>query len=156
MRVGSRDAADLADDAADGATISIKKPSVLSDASLTADEMAVAQKGWNFKKRALSRAAHDGELHWSPGTEEVRIKELQSAYRENVAARFERRFGQRPDLLQLNADHPVDMIVGGMADQPFKMISERVNKSVGSSLRQAGKRAKLQRGDRISRIIFEE
>ncbi|WP_261247515.1 RHS repeat-associated core domain-containing protein [Serratia ficaria] len=56
---------------------------------------------------------------------------------------------------KLNADHPVDLIVGGSPTQILQMLNESINKSVGSSLKNAGRKAGLQPGDRISEIIFQ-
>ncbi|WP_145957245.1 polymorphic toxin type 15 domain-containing protein [Serratia ficaria] len=36
---------------------------------------------------------------------------------------------------KLNADHPVDLIVGGSPTQRLQMLNESINKSVGSSLK---------------------
>ncbi|EQB9976309.1 hypothetical protein ACY0K1_000005 [Enterobacter hormaechei] len=107
------------------------------------------------KMNALNRAAQRGELVWSPGTHEVRISSLQSSYRQAVSARFEKMFGSAPDLSKLNADHPVDLIVGGSPTQRLQMLNETINKSVGSSLKNAGRKAGLQPGDTISEIIFQ-
>ncbi|MDE9430676.1 polymorphic toxin type 15 domain-containing protein, partial [Xenorhabdus bovienii] len=59
-----------------------------------------------------------------------------------------------PNLSKLNADHPVDLIVGGSATQRLKMLNESINKSVGSALKSAGRKAGLKAGDKISEIIF--
>lgn len=64
-------------------------------------------------------------------------------------------FGKAPDLTKFNADHPVDLIVGGSATQRLQMHNETINKSVGSSLKGAGRRAGLKPGDIISEIILE-
>ncbi len=85
------------------------------------------------KQNALNRAAKRGELVWSPGTHDVRISSVQASYRKVVAARFERMFGQSPDLSKFNADHPVDLIVGGSATQRLQMLNETINKNVGGS-----------------------
>jgi hypothetical protein len=55
----------------------------------------------------------------------------------------------------LNADHPVDLIVGGSPTQRLQMLNESINKSVDSSLKNAGRKAGLQSGDMISEIIFQ-
>ena len=91
---------------------------------------------------------------WSPGTDTVRISELQNSYREAVAARYESMYGQKLDMSRLNADHPVDLIVGGSATQRLKMLNESVNKSVGASLFQAGRKARLNPGDPINGITW--
>ncbi|MFP9530320.1 hypothetical protein [Pectobacterium brasiliense] len=106
------------------------------------------------KQNALNRAAKRGELVWSPGTHDVRISSVQSSYRKAVSERYERMFGKAPDLSKLNADHPVDLIVGGSATQHLQMLNETINKSVGSALKNAGRKARLQPGDKISAIIF--
>jgi hypothetical protein len=67
----------------------------------------------------------------------------------------ERMYGKPLDLLRLNADHPVDLIVGGSPDQSLRMLHESINKGIGASLRQAAKRAGLQPGDAIASIRFE-
>ena len=85
---------------------------------------------------------------------DVRISSVQSSYRQAVSARYERIFGKSPDLTKLNADHPVDLIVGGSPTQRLQMLNESINKSVGSSLKNAGRKAGLQPGDMISEIIF--
>lgn len=46
------------------------------------------------------------------------------------------------------------MIVGGPADARFKMLEEHINKSVGSALKAAGRRAGLAPGDPIGKIIW--
>lgn len=79
---------------------------------------------------------------------------MQASYRKAVTERFERIFGRSPDLSKLNADHPVDLIVGGSAHQKLQMLDETINKSVGSSLKNAGRKAGLSPGDLISEIIF--
>lgn len=137
-----------------GATITIKAPKVLDDPKLSPTERAMALKAWNFKKASLSRAASNGELRYTPDTEDIRIAELQREYRELVAARYRRMYGKEPDLSKLNADHPVDLCVGGAADQCLKLIHSRVNKSVGASLAQACRAAGLKPGDPISKIEF--
>ncbi|MBK4340607.1 hypothetical protein JJQ37_27130, partial [Enterobacter hormaechei] len=75
--------------------------------------------------------------------------------RQAVSARFEKMFGSAPDLSKLNADHPVDLIVGGSPTQRLQMLNETINKSVGSSLKNSGRKAGLQPGDAISEIIFQ-
>ncbi|MGG8165220.1 hypothetical protein PGO42_00375 [Klebsiella aerogenes] len=92
---------------------------------------------------------------WSPSTSDVRISSLQADYRKAIAERYVRLFGKAPDLSKLNADHPIDLIVGGSADQRLKMLNETINKSVGSSLKNAGRKAGLQAGDKIKEIIFQ-
>lgn len=99
------------------------------------------------------RAANRGELAFSPETGNVRISALQREYRNAVAARFERRYGKPLDMSRLNADHPADLIVAGSPEQRLRMLDESINKSVGSSLRQAAKRANLVPGDPINSII---
>jgi hypothetical protein len=116
--------------------------------------MAFLRNEFQIKKNAIQRAAQRGELKWSPGTEDVRISSLQNDYRAAVAARYQRMFGVEPDMSALNADHPVDLLIGGGATQNLKMLSEAINKSVGSSLLQAGRRAGLTAGDVINEVIF--
>ncbi|CDG22275.1 protein of unknown function [Xenorhabdus poinarii G6] len=84
-------------------------------------------------------------LVWSPGTHNVRISSLQNDYRKAISERYERRFGKAPNLSKLNADHPVDLIVGGSATQRLKMLNESINKSVGSALKSAGRKANTAR-----------
>ncbi|VVN75153.1 hypothetical protein PS712_00681 [Pseudomonas fluorescens] len=136
-------------------TLTVNKPKVLSNSELSSAERSFLEKQFMKKQNALNRAAKRGELIWSPGTHDVRISSVQASYRKAVAARFERMFGQAPDLSKLNADHPVDLIVGGSATQRLQMLNETINKSVGSSLKNAGRKAGLQPGDKISSIIFK-
>jgi RHS repeat-associated protein len=136
-------------------SLTVNKPKVLSSSELSSAERSFLEKQFMKKQNALSRAAKRGELVWSPGTHDVRISSVQASYRKAVAARFERMFGQAPDLSKLNADHPVDLIVGGSATQRLQMLNETINKSVGSSLKNAGRKAGLQPGDKISSIIFK-
>ena len=136
-------------------TLTVNKPKVLSSTDLSSAERSFLEKQFMKKQNALNRAAKRGELVWSPGTHDVRISSVQASYRKAVAARFERMFGQSPDLSKLNADHPVDLIVGGSATQRLQMLNETINKSVGSSLKNAGRKAGLQPGDKISSIVFQ-
>jgi len=136
--------------------LTIKKPGIFSRTNLTAAERAYLEKQWAIKKKALTRAASRGELRWSPGTDDVRISQLQADYRQAVAERFQRRFGRPVDISRLDADHPVDMIVGGSADQNFKMLPLPINRSVGSSLKAAGKKQGLTPGTPIQSIDFNK
>lgn len=138
---GSRIAGGAADRV--GADLVASRPSILSDASLSAGDLAYATKQFARKEASILRAGDRGELVFSPGTNGVRIESLQASYRDAVAARYESMYGQPLDLRRLNADHPVDLIIGGSPTQPLRMLNESVNKSVGSSLRQAAKRAGL-------------
>nr|WP_314725856.1 RHS repeat-associated core domain-containing protein [Serratia entomophila] len=138
-----------------GTSLTVNKPKILSNSNLTNAERSYLERQFTKKQNALNRAAQRGELVWSPGTHDVRISSVQSSYRQAVAARYERMFGQAPDLTKLNADHPVDLIVGGSPTQRLQMLNESINKSVGSSLKNAGRKAGLQPGDRISEIIFQ-
>lgn len=112
------------------------------------------QREFQIKQGVIQRAASNGELAWTPDTGGIRVSSLQQAYRDNVAARFERRYGVQPDLSGLNADHPVDLILKGSPTQPLKLLDESINKSVGASLLQAGRKAGLQAGDLISSVTF--
>jgi RHS repeat-associated protein len=132
----------------------VNKPRIFSDLSQSPEDMAFLRNEFQIKKNAIQRAAQRGELKWSPGTEDVRISSLQNDYRAAVAARYQRMFGVEPDMSALNADHPVDLLIGGGATQNLKMLSEAINKSVGSSLLQAGRRAGLTAGDVINEVIF--
>jgi hypothetical protein len=60
------------------------------------------------------------------------------------------------DLSKLNADHPVDLVIGGSATQSLKLLNESINMSVGSSLLQAGRKAKLNPGDIIKDVEFQK
>ena len=64
-------------------------------------------------------------------------------------------FWKKPDLSKLNADHPIDLIVGGSPTQKLQMLHESINKSVGSALKNAGRKSGLKPGDLISEIIFK-
>ena len=138
-----------------GTRLTVNKPKILSSTKLSSTERKFLERQFMKKMNALNRAAQRGELVWSPGTHEVRISSLQSSYRQAVSARFEKMFGSAPDLSKLNADHPVDLIVGGSPTQRLQMLNETINKSVGSSLKNAGRKAGLQPGDAISEIIFQ-
>ncbi len=136
--------------------LTIKKPGIFSRTDLTTAERAYLEKQWRIKKLALTRAANRGELRWSPGTDDVRISQLQADYRQAVAERFQRRYGRAPDISRLDADHPVDMIVGGDTDQNFRMLHRSINRSVGSSLKSAGRSQGLAPGTPIQSIEFDE
>uniref|UniRef100_UPI001443D145 RHS repeat-associated core domain-containing protein n=1 Tax=Erwinia amylovora TaxID=552 RepID=UPI001443D145 len=138
-----------------GTSLSVNKPKILGSSNLTNAERNYLERQFMKKQSSLNRAAQRGELVWSPGTHDVRISSLQSYYRQSVSARYERMFGKSPDLTKLNADHPVDLIVGGSPTQRLQMLNESINKSVGSSLKNAGRKAGLQPGDIISEIIFK-
>lgn len=84
-----------------------------------------------------------------------RLKSLQTAYRDAVATRYERLYGESLDLTRMNADHPIDLVIGGSPTQPLKMLNGSINKSVGSALRQAAKRAEMNPGDPIKSVIFK-
>lgn len=135
--------------------LTVSKPKALSSPGLSSAEKTFLEKQFMKKKNALNRAAKRGELVWSPGTHDIRISSLQASYRKAVTERYERMFGEAPDLSRFNADHPVDLIVGGAASQRLQMLNETINKSVGSSLKGAGRRAGLKPGDMISEIIWE-
>ncbi|MDP2713463.1 RHS repeat-associated core domain-containing protein [Rheinheimera sp.] len=139
-----------------GAVIKPKEPKILSDSSLSVDELKFLQREFLIKKRAIERAANRGELVWSPNTADTRISSLQQAYRDAVKERYIRRFGVEPDLSKLNADHPVDLVIGGSATQRLKLLNESINKSVGSSLLQAGRKANLNPGDVIKYVEFQK
>lgn len=145
---------DAAGDAAGGATLTIKQPKILSDLSLTPEESAFLQKQFLIKQRAIERAADRGELVFSPSTDDIRISSLQAAYRDEVASRFSRRYGVGLDMSRLNADHPVDLVIGGSPTQRLKLLDESINKSVGASLLQAARKANLSPGDRIDSVVF--
>jgi RHS repeat-associated protein len=138
-----------------GTSLIVNKPKILRNENLTSAERDYLERQFMKKQNALTRAAQRGELIWSPGTHDVRISSVQSYYRQAVSARYERIFGKSPDLTKLNADHPVDLIVGGSPTQRLQMLNESINKSVGSSLKNAGRKAGLQSGDIISEIIFQ-
>jgi len=140
--------------AARGGPLEVKMPKVFDDPTLSASERAYLGRELAIKQRALDRAAANGELTWSPSTAAVRISNLQDQYRQEVAARYLRRFGVEADLSRLNADHPVDLVVGGRVDQRLKMLDSSINKSVGASLYQAGRAAGLKPGDPIPSILF--
>ena len=127
-----------------GTRLTVNKPKILSSTKLSSTERKFLERQFMKKMNALNRAAQRGELVWSPGTHEVRISSLQSSYRQAVSARFEKMFGSAPDL-----------IVGGSPTQRLQMLNETINKSVGSSLKNAGRKAGLQPGDAISEIIFQ-
>jgi hypothetical protein len=137
-----------------GKTLIVKEPKIFSKQNLTTEELNLYRKNFNIKKRALTRAAKNGQLKWSPNTDDIRISELQKSYRDAVSARYKRMFGKEANLSRLNEDHPVDLIVGGSPTQRLKMLDETINKSVGASLKQSGRKAGLTAGDIIDEIIF--
>jgi uncharacterized protein RhaS with RHS repeats len=138
-----------------GTSLIVNKHKILRNQNLTSAERDYLERQFMKKQNALTRAAQRGELIWSPSTHDVRISSVQSYYRQAVSARYERIFGKSPDLTKLNADHPVDLIVGGSPTQRLQMLNESINKSVDSSLKNAGRKAGLQSGDMISEIIFQ-
>jgi hypothetical protein len=146
--------AENAESLANAPTLRINRPSILRESRLSAADRTLLENDLNIKMRSLQSAARRGELRWSPGTDEVRISDLQAAYRARVIGRFQRRFGFEPDISRLDADHVVDLIVGGAADQRLKLIHMSINRSIGSSLKSAGERLGLQPGDRIGNIII--
>ena len=75
-----------------------------------------------------------------------------AAYRELVERRLSAQGTLPANFGELDADHPVDLIVGGAADQKLRMLHRGVNRSVGASLRTAAEAANLQPGDRIRSI----
>lgn len=145
---------EIGNGASGGKTLIVKEPKIFSKQNLTTEELNLYRKNFNIKKRALTRAAKNGQLKWSPNTDDIRISELQKSYRDAVSARYKRMFGKEADLSRLNADHPVDLIVGGSPTQRLKMLDETINKSVGASLKQSGRKAGLTAGDIIDEIIF--
>jgi hypothetical protein len=138
----------------EGAILRIKEPRILGKLNIATEELSYLRKQYIRKRRSLERAASMGELRWSPETGSVRIPELQDAYRSTVASRFSRRFGREIDFSRLNADHPVDLIIGGSPTQRLRMLDESINKSIGASLYQAGRKAGLSEGNLITEIIF--
>jgi len=150
----SRASARVGNGASGGKTLIVKEPKIFSKQNLTTEELNYYRKHFNIKKRALTRAAKNGQLKWSPNTDDIRISELQKSYRDAVSARYKRIFGKEPDLSRLNADHRVDLIVGGSPTQRLRMLDETINKSVGASLKQSGRKAGLKAGDIIDEIIF--
>lgn len=138
-----------------GADLTISRPAILNNQNLSVAERAVVEKSYRVKTRAIQSAARRGELTFSPGTDAVRISELQVAHRTRVIERFERMFGTRPNLTRLDTDHPVDLIIGGPADHRLKLIHRSINRSIGSSLRNAAERAGLQPGAAIRSINID-
>jgi hypothetical protein len=137
-----------------GVTLEVKEPKILSTPGLSKDERNYLETELRIKQRAIDRAASRGELVWTPDTSNVRISSLQDEYRDAVANRYRNIYGKELDLTRLNADHPVDLVIGGDPTQRLKLLDESINKSVGASLFQAGRKAGLQAGDPISKIIF--
>jgi RHS repeat-associated protein len=135
-----------------GTDLEISTPKILDNKRLSDEERTIVQRDFKRKMTALQNSAKKGELKFSPNTGDVRINEIQKAHRNKVIERFERRFGEKPDLKKMDADHPVDLIVGGAADQRLKMLHRSVYRSVGNSLRLAGERAGLNPGDPIRSI----
>ena len=135
-----------------GADLVIAEPPILSDGSISGPALQAARQGFRTKMAALSAAARAGTLRYSPGTETVRIAELQAAYRAIVESRLSQQGTLPANFGDLDADHPVDLIVGGAADQQLRMLHRGVNRSVGASLRTAAEAANLQPGDRIRSI----
>ena len=135
-------------------SLTVPEPRIFSSSSLTVTERRYLAKHFRIKATALRNAARRGELKWSPNTGTMRLEELQVAHRLRVTARYQRMWGRPLDMARLNADHPADLIVGGLANQRLRMLNESINKSVGASLSLAGRRAGLQAGDTISEIHF--
>ncbi len=112
-------------------------------------------RDYTRKKNAFIRHQNrHGSFEYSPGTDKVRIAEIQADYRDAVAARYQRRFGTELDMSRLHADHPIDMIAGGSPAQQLKMRSSGINQSFGSQIMLRGKKAGLKAGDRF-RIRFD-
>jgi len=132
-----------------GASLTISKPKILS----TTNDARI-HRDYGGKLRALQSAARRGELRYTPDTDSIRVSSLQSAYRARVIARYESRFGMKPNLSRLDADHPVDLVAGGRYNQQLKLRNESINRSFGSSIKAAARRQGLQPGDRISEILI--
>jgi hypothetical protein len=141
----------------EGAELTIEAPAILSRLSeYSADEAELILTAWKHKKTALTTAAKNGDLVWSPNTDTTRVSELQSEHRKKVQERYERRYGKELDITLFDADHPVDLIVGGSPEQKLKLIHRSVNRSVGKRLEIAGRKAGLKPGDCIAKINFVE
>jgi hypothetical protein len=112
------------------------------------------ERQYRVKRTAIQRAATQGQLRWTPDTDDIRISKLQRDYREAVASRFESIYGTPLDITRLDADHPVDLLIGGASTQRLKMLDRSINRSVGASLLRAGDKAGLSPGDLIDEIIF--
>ena len=125
----------------------------MSDDNLSDDERRLIEQDFRIKTLVLQEAARREELVYSPNTDDVRISALQAKYRKEVIKRYKRRYGMEPDISLLDADHPVDLIVGGDADQRLKLLHQSVNRSIGSQLKRQAKKQKLKRGDKINKII---
>lgn len=136
-----------------GAVLQIPIPARLRNPGISAVEKGLLERELAVKIRPLQRAARAGKLEYRPGTMDVRIGELQAEYRAEVAARYQRRFGIEPNLRLLDADHPLDLVVKGSPTQRLKMLNRSINRSVGSSLKQAAERLGLEAGDPISDIL---
>lgn len=137
-----------------GADLIASRPSILSDPSLSANQLTYLQKAFARKELSIQRTANRGELVYTPGTDGFRIESLQRSYRSAVATRYERMYGRPIDLSTFNADHTVDLIIGGSPEQSLRLLNQSINKSVGASLLQAGRRAGLQPGDSINSVKF--
>jgi len=135
-----------------GATVIISEPPILSDGRISGPELTAAWRGFRLKMATFRAAARAGLLRYSPGTETVRIAELQAEYRRIVEARQSSAGTLPSNFAELDADHPVDLIVGGAPDQNLRMLHSGVNRSVGASLRTGAEAAGLNAGDKIRSI----
>jgi RHS repeat-associated protein len=138
-----------------GHVLEIPLPARLRNPNISEGERALLTRELFVKLRHLQRAARAGRLEYRPGTMEARIAELQKTYRSAVTSRYASRFGVEPDLRLLDADHPLDLVVKGSSSQRLKMLHRSINRSVGSSLKQAAERLGLAPGDLISDIVIQ-
>jgi hypothetical protein len=136
-----------------GVDLFIDEPPILSDSSIPGLERGLARKAFNEKMASLSAAGRAGKLRYSPGTETVRIAKLQADYRAEVKKQYIAKYGTVPSSLDyLDADHPVDLVVGGKPDQALRLVHQSVNRSVGSQLKREAVAAGLKSGDPIRSI----
>jgi hypothetical protein len=128
-----------------GAALEIEQPPVLSDPSIPDVELTIAKRDFRQKMKGLQAAAKSGSLRYSPGTKLTRIAKYQADYRKEVRARFIKKNGYEPEHFdKLDADHPIDLIVGGAADQKLRMVHQGINRSVGASLKSAARKEGLK------------
>jgi len=138
-----------------GVDLIINQPRILANKTLSVQERKLIERDVKVKMRALESAAKRGELKFTPDTGQLRISHHQAAYRQRVVERYERMYGRMPNMSRLDADHPVDLVAGGIVDQRLKLLHTSVNRSIGSSIKAAADGAGTRAGDIITSITMK-
>ena len=133
--------------AGQGADFTIKEPPILTSSAVKAYKRRAAREHFDRKMGSLQAAAQRGDLRYSPGTDAVREAELQAKFRADMKAK---KLDISPFTWdEVEADHSIDLVVGGAADGELTMLSKGVNSSVGAQLKSQARKHKLAAGDPI-------